>query len=242
MSNKSKGNDGLLSDLIFDDMEVAVKSPSRNKTSHLSERGNALRQAAGGVSQLKTLLMVDPPVCRMWSGHDRRYDLLSIDDDKCLELVDGIKSAGKQEMPALVRKVENDPNFEYEVIYGARRHWAISWLRENNYPDFKYLIEVRDLTDEECFRLKDMENREKDDVSDFERSVNYNRAKDMFYGGVSSRMADRIGYTNANLYYLLRLAYLPVDIQEAFVDVRNITVNNGRTLYRLMKRNSQWVY
>ncbi|MBT3726031.1 MAG: ParB N-terminal domain-containing protein [Gammaproteobacteria bacterium] len=32
-------------------------------------------------------------------------------------------------MPALVRKVENDPNFEYEVIYGARRHWAISWLR-----------------------------------------------------------------------------------------------------------------
>jgi hypothetical protein len=64
----------------------------------------------------------------------------------------------------------------------------------------------------------------------------------MFYGGVSSRMADRIGYTNANLYYLLRLAYLPVDIQEAFVDVRNITVNNGRTLYRLMKRNSQWVY
>ena len=40
-------------------------------------------------------------------------------------------------------------------------HWAITWLRANNYPDFRYLIEVRDLTDEQAFRLSDIENRDR---------------------------------------------------------------------------------
>ena len=60
-----------------------------------------------------------------------------------------------------------------EVICGARRHWTITWLRANNYPRFRYLIEERELTDEEAFRLADIENRDREDISDYERAVDY---------------------------------------------------------------------
>jgi ParB family chromosome partitioning protein len=39
-------------------------------------------------------------------------------------------------------------------------------LQANNYLQFKYLVEVRDLTDEEAFRLADIGNREREDISD----------------------------------------------------------------------------
>ena len=71
-------------------------------------------------------------------------------------------------MPATVRRVRDDPEFDFEVISGARRHWTVSWLRTHNYSDFRFLIEVRELTDEEAFRFADLENRAREDLTDLE--------------------------------------------------------------------------
>jgi hypothetical protein len=60
---------------------------------------------------------------------------------------------------------------EYEVICGARRHWTVAWLRANNYRQFRFLVEVRELSDEEAFRLSDIENRDREDISDYERAI-----------------------------------------------------------------------
>ncbi|WP_223252097.1 hypothetical protein [Paracoccus mutanolyticus] len=38
----------------------------------------------------------------------------------------------------------------------AAAPFAISWLRQTTIAQFRYLIEVRDLTDEEAFRLADI--------------------------------------------------------------------------------------
>ncbi len=51
---------------------------------------------------------------------------------------------------------------------GARRHWTVTWLRANNYPEFRFLVEPRELTDEEAFRLADLENRSAKDLSDYD--------------------------------------------------------------------------
>jgi ParB family chromosome partitioning protein len=32
-------------------------------------------------------------------------------------------------VPAVVRRLEGDPAYDYEVIAGTRRHWSIAWLR-----------------------------------------------------------------------------------------------------------------
>lgn len=233
MSNK-----GLFDSPAEADESIPVITPESSRkraTSHIEHRSNTLNNLVAGNVEDKTLLWVDPSECRMWAGHNRRYDLLSINDAKVAELVEGLKAQGRQEIPAVVRAVNDESVFKYEVIAGARRHWAIAWLRENNYPSFKFLIDVRDMTDEECFRFADLENRERDDVSDYERAIDYKRAINLYYGGVDSRMAERIGYTRANLSYLLRLADLADEIIEAFGDPRRITVNNGRELTPLLK-------
>ena len=82
-------------------------------------------------------------------------------------LADGIASIGDHfdvvildPPPALgVRRVAGDPGYDYEVVCGARRHWTVGWLRDHGYPDFRFLIEPRELTDEEAFRAADLRAR-----------------------------------------------------------------------------------
>jgi ParB family chromosome partitioning protein len=70
----------------------------------------------------------------------------------------------------VVRSVKDDSGFKYEVVFGTRRHWAVSW-QKNKYPCFMYLIQVRDMTDEKCFLYSDLEKRDRDDISDYERAI-----------------------------------------------------------------------
>ena len=77
----------------------------------------------------------------MWSGHNRDYALLT--EERCADLIESIKAQGRQEIPAIVRRLSGDDGYDFEVICGARRHWSISWLRTHNYPDFKFLVDVR---------------------------------------------------------------------------------------------------
>jgi ParB family transcriptional regulator, chromosome partitioning protein len=91
-------------------------------------------------------------------------------------------------VPAVVRRVEGDPLHDYEVIAGTRRHWWISWLRANNYPDMVFLAQVQVLDDESAFRLADLENRARKDVSDLERARNYANALENHYGSSQRRM------------------------------------------------------
>src|SRR3546814_15754519 len=86
-------------------------------------------------------------------------------------------------MPAIVRRVRGEPDYDFEVICGARRHWLIRWLRSHNYPDFRFLVDIRELSDEEAFRIADIENRAREDLSHLERARAYLRALDAYYEG-----------------------------------------------------------
>jgi ParB family chromosome partitioning protein len=150
------------------------------------------RVTSGDVKE-KTLHLVDPARCRMWSRHNRRYDLLS--EASCADLLEGLRSQGEQEFPAIVRTVTDSQDYDYEVICGARRHWSVSFLRTVEHRQIKFLIEVRDLDEEAAFRLSDVENRARDDISDYERALDYRAAVEDFYNGVARRMAERMEVT-----------------------------------------------
>ena len=122
----------------------------------------------------------------------------------------------------------------FEVICGARRHFAISWLRANNYPQFRYLIEERELTDEEAFRLADIENRDREDLSDFERATDYAQALERYYGGRQKTMATRLEVSEAWLSRYLQLAKLPPEIVAAFPSLRDIKELHARMLKPLL--------
>ena len=195
-------------------------------------RSNALAERLSGDVVEKTLLWVDPDRCRMWPRHNRRYDLLT--ETRCADLIEGFKAQGQQEFPAVVRRIQGDPAFDYEVICGARRHWTVAWLRAHNYRSFRFLIEVRDLSDEEAFRLGDIENRDRADISDYERAADYADAVGRYYQGRQKDMAARLEVSETWLSRYLALAKLPKAIIDAYADITEIKERHARDLKPLL--------
>lgn len=221
----------------------------RAERNRFLRRSSALAERASGAVVEKTLRWVDPARCRMWARHNRRYDLL--DERSCADLIEGIRAQGGQEFPAIVRPLprpdgggeadrsdHEGPEHDWEVICGARRHWTISWLRANGYPRFRFLIEVRELTDEEAFRLADIENRDRRDISDYERAVDYAEACRFYYGGHQGRMAARLEVSNAWLSRYLDLARLPVEIVRAYASPNELREFHARRLKPLLADES----
>ena len=233
MSSKNRAfAEGLAGAVEVSSADVSTRA-SRLGTGLLSGRSNRLAELAAGALVSRTHELVDPARCRMWIGHNRDYAALS--EERCRDLIESLKAQGKQEVPALVRRVRDDPNYDFEVVCGARRHWSVSWLRAHNYPDFRFLIEVRELTDEEAFRLSDLENRAREDISDFERARDYLRALDQYYDGRQNLMADRINVTTSWLSRYLDLARLPAEIMAAFVSMHDLGIRHATQIKPLLK-------
>lgn len=229
----SKKHDAIFDDILGDFDVPAAPATMRDEDragARFLKRSTTLGDRLSGELEEKTLQWVDPVDCQMWERHNRDYALLT--EDNCRDLIDGIKSQGRQEFPAIVRRLTGDQPFE--VICGARRHFAVSWLRGHNYPQFKYLVEVRDLTDEEAFRLADIENRDREDISDYERAIDYAEAIELYYGGRQRAMAERLEVSPPWLSRYMNLAKLPKQIVAAFASIRDIKERHARDLKPLL--------
>ncbi len=225
---------------IFDDVLKELDEAEdlitgeRSQTRFL-KRTNAMADQVAGARQEKVLRLVDPAICVMWEGHNRAYELLNAEN--CADLIEGMKAQGQQEFAAVVRRLRpagQGDGPEYEVICGARRHFAVTWLRANNYPQFRYLIDERELTDEEAFRLADIENRDREDISDFERARDYARAVEAYYGGRQNLMAERLQVSPGFLSRFLQLARLEDAVVNAFATIRDIREVHVRQLRPLL--------
>lgn len=207
--------------------EDEAPSPARVRRSPLLERESALARVASGEVRQVTELRLDPARCRIWPGNGRAYAELS--ETRCRDLIDSLIAEGGQKVPAVVRRIVNR-EYEYEVLAGTRRHWSISWLRTHNYPDMVFVAQVVELDDEAAFRLADIENRARADLSDLERARNYAHALEAHYGGVQARMAERLKLSKGWLSKLLTMATLPDEIVAAFPDMASIPVRGGYAL------------
>lgn len=226
-------------DAVFDDVlkDLGEGAPARDRSgARFLKRSNTMAEQATGQRQEKVLRLVDPASCVMWDRHNRAYDLLT--EANCRDLIDGILSQGQQEFPAIVRRLRpahEGQGPEFEVICDARRHFAVSWLRANNYPKVQYLIEERELTDEEAFRLADIENRDREDISDVERARDYAQAMELYYGGSQGLMAERLKVSPGWLSRYLDLGRLDARVIAAFASLHEVKELHARTLKPLMK-------
>ena len=203
------------------------------RTGILGERENRLAEMASGGVVNRLHELIDPTRCKIWDGHNRDYAALN--EAGCADLIESFRAQGRQEMPAIVRRVKKDPNYDFEVICGARRHWTVTWLRANTYPDFKFLVEPRELTDEEAFRLADLENRNRKDLSDFERATDYARAIDRYYSGSQQKMAERLDVSSDWLSKYLAIAELPQEVLASFGSPHVIGIKHAATLRPLIR-------
>ncbi len=176
-------------------------------------------------NELKVQLKIDPSRCRIWADHDRRYDLLN--EENCADLIEGFNAQGQQ-IPAIVREVVDDPDHDYEIIVGTRRHWTASYLGA------PYLIEVQSLTDQQAFVLVDAENRQRKDISDYERAVFYANALKQLYS-TQKEMAEAMKTSTAWLNEYIALAAFPKEVVDCYRSITDIRVTHARKLTPLLK-------
>jgi ParB family chromosome partitioning protein len=217
----------------LDDAAPQPEAPTRLSVGVLASRQSRMSELAAGAVVGRAIEQVDPARCRIWSEHNRDYAKLT--EERCADLIESFKAQGRQEFPAIVRRVQDEPGIDFEVISGARRHWTVSWLRQHNYADFRYLVEVRELTDEEAFRISDLENRARDDLSDIERARDYLKALGRHYGGKQKDMAERLKVSEAWLSRYLDLARLPTELIAAFADPHELKIKHVTQLKPLLK-------
>jgi len=221
-----------LNDLLSsEDNEAASPEQGRSERARgttLLGRENAIARVASGEVRHVTQLLLNPDRVRVWPGNARAYAHLS--EANCRELIDSLIAEGGQKVPAVVRKIEDDPDHDYEVIAGTRRHWSISWLRRNSYPEAQFLAQVVTLDDEAAFRLADIENRARKDVSDLERARNYAAALKTHYGNHMTRMADRLKLSKGWLSKMIRVAGLPDQVVAAFASPSDLQLKPGYAL------------
>lgn len=213
--------------------QASTPKPGAGDNANLSSRMSALGSALDSDTKVQTQRLIDPARCRIWQGNARIYEQLTL--EQCQDLIDNLIAEGGQKIPAIVRPVRGDPNVDYEVICGARRHWSISWLRAHNYPDMKFLVAVQDMDDEAAFRLQDLENRERQDISDYERARSYAQALESYYDGQQSAMAKRLNVSESWLSRYLTIARLPEEILAAFGDRRAINITAAAEIAPLLR-------
>ena len=223
----AQGNKGFAG-LVIGAGEGGFEPRRPPKTGILGARENRLSELATGGVVTRVHESVDPALCRIWEGHNRDYAALN--ETVCADLIDSLRSQGRQEVPAIVRRIQGDPTHRFEVICGARRHWSVSWLRAHDYPEFKFLVEPRELSDEEAFRVADLENRSRKDLSDYERATDYARAIERYYDGSQQRMVERLAVTKSWLSRYLELAKLPEDILACFETPHVIGISHAASL------------
>jgi ParB family chromosome partitioning protein len=221
------GNKGFAG-LVIGAGESLPETRRPPRTGFLAGRENRLTELSAGGITTRVHEAIDPETCRIWQGHNRDYEALN--ETACADLIDSLRAQGRQEVPAIVRRVTGDPKIRFEVICGARRHWSVSWLRRNHFPDFKFLVEPRELTDEEAFCLADLENRSRKDLSDYERATDYARAIERYYDGSQQRMAERLQVTKSWLSRYLELAKLPAEVLACFASPHVIGITHAAAL------------
>lgn len=167
----------------------------------------------GHVLKAHKITAVNPFRCRMWSLHDRFE--AHITEESCRAEIESFERHG-QLVPALGRALPDDPDYDVELIYGARRLFA---ARHINKP---LLVEITEICDREAAILMDIENRQRADISPYERGVSYLRMLRAGHFTSQDDIARALGMSTSRVSRLVRLARLPSVIVEAFASPLDI--------------------
>jgi ParB family chromosome partitioning protein len=175
---------------------------------------------------------IDPGQCRLPPGR------APITRDDVEYLVASIKEHG-QLVPGLVRRTPPGDPIRYEIICGARRHFTIAELgRAFPKTAQPFYAAIRPLSDEAAFAAADRDNRNRADISDFQRATDYAYALQTYYDGNQARMAQAIQIQPTTLSRYLTLAGLPEEIFEAFGRPANLSLVHAVGLFAHLKNEA----
>lgn len=171
-------------------------------------------------------IAINPLRCRVWNLHSRLDE--SLTEESCRLQIASFEKHG-QLIPALGRRLRGNPDYDIELIYGARRLFV---ARHLNVP---LLVELRDISDRDGIVAMDLENRLRQDVSAYERGTSYDRWLRDGYFSSQDEIARALQVSPAQVSRLLKLARLPQAVTEAFGNATEICEVWGAELANLLK-------
>jgi ParB family chromosome partitioning protein len=153
------------------------------------------------------IVSLNPFRCRMWDVHDRSEE--QITEQTCRHEISNIKKYG-QLVPVLGRTLKGDPEYDVELIYGARRLFV---ARHLNIP---LRAEIRDVPDREAIVAMDAENRHRKDISPYERGLSYLKWLREGFFPTQEDIANELKISASQVSRLIKMARLPAVIVDAF--------------------------
>jgi ParB family chromosome partitioning protein len=143
----------------------------------------------------------------MWSLHDRLDEYITA--DTCAAEIQSFSKHG-QLVPVLGRRVQGDPDFDVELIYGARRLFVARHLNK------ELLVELRAVSEREGMIAVDIENRQRRDISPYERGLCFTRWLRGGHCKTQEDLARMLKVSASQVSRLVKLARLPSVVVNAF--------------------------
>lgn len=175
---------------------------------------------------MASVVSVNPFRCRVWHMHHRLEDYIS--EETCKAEIRSFAEHG-QLVPVLGRRLRSGSDHEVELIYGARRLFV---ARHINAP---LLVELRDLSDRDAIIAMDLENRQRRDISPYERGLSYARWLQAGLFKSQEDIAHALKMSASQVSRVLRLSRLPREIIDAFHSALDIRESWGLQLAELIE-------
>lgn len=179
-----------------------------------------------------TEFLVDTNDCRPWKFHNRDNAWMSV--NKCQDLISSIRKNG-QKVPIFARKIENDPEGKnWEIIAGRRRWFAC------NYLGIKIRVKATDSNDRECAILMNLENKDRNDISEFEDAISYSQQLEARLFDSQDEMASALDLKKSKLSKMLSAAKITKyeEVMKLFGDITLLKINPIYSLVLLLEKNS----
>jgi ParB/RepB/Spo0J family partition protein len=171
-------------------------------------------------------ITVNPFQCRMWGEHERLEE--HITEESCRAEIQSFREHGQQ-VPVLGRLVKNDPMCQVELIYGARRLFVARHL------NLMLTVEIREVSDQQAAIAMDLENRQRKDISAYERALCYTRWLRANVFQSQDEIAKALRIAPSQVSRMLKLVRLPSVVVNAFGSPLEIREVWGLELSRLVE-------
>jgi ParB family transcriptional regulator, chromosome partitioning protein len=223
-----------------------------SKSTFVGMQGASLVQSLG--AKLKALeaqvesgdlvLSLDPKRIRHSEHNTRDKRSLDVSDPEFAALLETVRQGGVNQ-PIQVRPVHENPNADYEVVTGHRRHAAALIVDREREAEGGFKLRAlvaKGATDPaELVRLMHLENSARKDMSPYEYGLLYADALKMKEYPTQEALAKRLGTSAVTIYYHIALIGFPEEVLQAFDDRRQISVRWVTELSKALKERREHV-
>lgn len=199
------------------------------RESDAQRENDRLRDELNQWEGAKATRLLDPKLVG-WSTWANR-DQANFTGADFLELKQEIASAGGNVQPIKVRVNKPGGEYEFEIVFGHRRHRACLEL------GLPVLAVIDNLGEVDLFVQMDRENRSRKNLSAWEQGMMYQRALEKGLFPSSRKLAEQVGVDLGQVGKAISLAKLPREVVDAFASPLDLQFRWAKPLADSLERD-----